>query len=121
MGCKKKRQYVIEQIEEVVSLFDPQEYHLADTIRELTKKMNEYGEKGYVRLWMDIKEPTYEYEISVPFIWGERLENDKEYERRIKKEAREAGRKKREKEKAKERDIQELQRLMKKYPEEIKI
>lgn len=79
---------------------------LKDAIDFLVKTHKEYSEEGYSNLRL---ENIFEHEYSEIELFGERLENDIEYDHRIKKE-------KMEENAAKEKEIEQLKKLKEKYP-----
>lgn len=106
------------KLEEITSLFIG-DVHLKDVIISLGIKLRDYEKQGYVRLWTDLEEQSCEYMYNDVVLYGERLENDKEYEKRVKKLEKEAERKKQKKEDTERQEKVRLRQLMKKYPEMI--
>lgn len=118
MGRKIKRIHIEKEIENLNGLFDDQS--LDYIIQELTKKKEKYSQEGYIRLWIRMDYP-YPHDNYVDYLlWGERLENDKEYDKRVRKLEKEKSVKKKNLQLQKEQEIAELKKLMEKYPEEIK-
>jgi hypothetical protein len=75
-------------------------------------------QKGYTDLWIKSDLPYIGSDYTNWYIYGGRLENDKEYRKRLKVEAIKATIEKQIEKQKIEHEKQELKRLMAKYPEE---
>lgn len=85
-----------------------------EVIRTLQALREEYEKKGYQNIALSV---DLGYEGGDVSIRGDRPENDKEYERRVKQREAAHKREKERKIKRKEKELKELARLKKKYEE----
>jgi hypothetical protein len=110
-----KKKYVHKQIETGIYLADS----LEEVIDFLKTKHEELTKEGWVNL--TLIEDDCGYPSSHHILCGKRLETDKEYERRIKKERKERQKKQQAKKEKEEIEKKRLEELIKKYgvPENV--
>ena len=103
----KERKEIKEQIEEVYF----SEYDIDEILENLQNLKLKYREK-YTELKVKEYWDDSWVEYKSFYLYGTRLENDKEYEKRLKKEEKE-------KKLKEEKEKEQLRKLVKKYPKEI--
>ena len=117
--AKKKKIEVTEQLEQI---FIGDKITIKDLISNLQKMKNRHFSRGYKNLEIDIIYEGYGDDgYTEHWIFGTRLETDKEYERRMEKEIKQRERNQKRRETKEQQEIKELQKLMKKYPNEIRV
>jgi hypothetical protein len=116
MARKKKKKTITKKLEDVTTLYLGEVDDIINSLCDLKEKYeNKYN-------WIRVLEGEDCYSESPSYyLWGERFETEAEYERRIKKEKKVKDREKAKKAKIEEEEEKEqLRKLIKKYPEEIK-